>query len=887
MLSNKIIALPFGYSFVEELLNWTLKQFKDPRLLAKTTIILPSQNCIFDIFKNLSKRGTLLCPKLITLYDVGSNNPFAIPSIDNLPQVINPVERLEGMVNFVKNIYPTFSINKIIKIAKSLLLLTDEMKSVPIENLKKVIPKESDGKCYKELFDGLANYWPRYLNKIQKITKEQYEREVLLSLSSHLDSFPPEDPFIFTTTANDSLGVKTLIKTIINLPLGYVFLFGLDKEAITNSLSDISPQKILQDLVQSLKLSTEDITFLGKERSFINTFINSKDFSLKEKKEFPIELIVCDSFFKEINVISLIVRHHLEFKNIPIYVVVSSLRMAICLKEELNRWGIGANTPPLKQTTSFLFPLVDFMANPSIKNFIVFLKHPFCNQHDRTYHLSCVYSFEQEVRKKNIGFNEIKTVLAGHDHVKSIFDILEHLTLEKELFRYYFCKLLDVYKKFVSDQKEILKEFIDRFYKMDFGLLTKGAFSVLLKELLKNVQPVGGTYKDSCVYIMDFSEVNFGKPSVVILSEMNEDALVKNNKNTWLNDSMRDAIGLPSSKKATGIFAYHFCAWLNASLVYVTRSLMNERSPTIENRFVQRLKAHAYKNNISIAPKLPWILWEKQLAYEKIEITKSAPTPPTNARPKRFYVTDIEKLMRDPYGFYAKRCLNLLPLQEIERPFERLDWGIMLHAILERCIKEGIKNPNCLIKIAEPYFEKEPILKIFLKEKFYLIVEWFYKKLRERSLKSSFAEQRGEWSFDIDGCAITLLGIADRIDYDKSGNVHIVDYKTGQTPSLKDMANGFSPQLFLEALIAYKGGLGCNKNIKTVSFWKMTGIDEGGEEICLPVTPNDLNKIECGLKNLISYFLKSETPYHICPSSQKAPRYNEYAHLERLFEKTF
>ena len=44
---------------------------------------------------------------------------------------------------------------------------------------------------------------------------------------------------------------------------------------------------------------------------------------------------------------------------------------------------------------------------------------------------------------------------------------------------------------------------------------------------------------------------------------------------------------------------------------------------------------------------------------------RPSPTPPFEARPKRFSVTEIETLRRDPYAVYARRILGLEPIESL------------------------------------------------------------------------------------------------------------------------------------------------------------------------------------------------------------------------------
>ena len=58
----------------------------------------------------------------------------------------------------------------------------------------------------------------------------------------------------------------------------------------------------------------------------------------------------------------------------------------------------------------------------------------------------------------------------------------------------------------------------------------------------------------------------------------------------------------------------------------------------------------------------------------------------------------------------------------------------------------------------------------------------------------------------IKGKNIILKAIADRIELDHKGTLAILDFKTGALPTKKDVLSGLSPQLLVEAIIAFEGG---------------------------------------------------------------------------------
>jgi ATP-dependent helicase/nuclease subunit B len=81
------------------------------------------------------------------------------------------------------------------------------------------------------------------------------------------------------------------------------------------------------------------------------------------------------------------------------------------------------------------------------------------------------------------------------------------------------------------------------------------------------------------------------------------------------------------------------------------------------------------------------------------------------------------------------------------------------------------------------------------------------------------AELRGEATFD----GVLLHGKADRIDRLGTGELAIVDYKTGKAPSQAAVDEGFSLQLGLLGLIAEAGGFeGVTGQSRAHEYWSLS-----------------------------------------------------------------
>jgi RecB family exonuclease len=182
------------------------------------------------------------------------------------------------------------------------------------------------------------------------------------------------------------------------------------------------------------------------------------------------------------------------------------------------------------------------------------------------------------------------------------------------------------------------------------------------------------------------------------------------------------------------------------------------------------------------------------------------------ARPKQLSVTEIKRLIRDPYAIYARHVLGLRPLDSLMQAPDALLRGIVTHDVLEDFIKGVRDDPNALTEdrlmaLADTVLAQKvpwPEMRVLWKARLARAAPWFVSSEKDRraaALPLVF-EQKG--AAQLPDLGFTLTVKADRIDQDASGALHIYDYKTGTLPS-KDEQRYFDKQLLLEAAMAERG----------------------------------------------------------------------------------
>jgi ATP-dependent helicase/nuclease subunit B len=374
----------------------------------------------------------------------------------------------------------------------------------------------------------------------------------------------------------------------------------------------------------------------------------------------------------------------------------------------------------------------------------------------------------------------------------------------------------------------------------------------------------------------------------------------------WINRPMRSKLGLPQPERRIGLAAHDFVSALAAGRVLVTRSEREGGAPTVPSRWLARLDALlGYEPGKKAPPYIQrgrrYIAWAEAIddpgGYRPW--TRPRPRPPLDARPTELWVTHIEQWRRDPYGLYARHILGLRLLDPLEAELDAAERGSALHGALDEFLqtyKEGPLPADAVARF-EAVGEKHlgelltaPAERAFWWPRFQRLARWFVATENARRANGTrllASESRGEMKVGPRSRPLTIRALADRIDEVERGVWDIIDYKTGRTPSRKEMEALFVPQLLLEAAMAERGGFekapGKASEVH-LAYWRANGLDDGGkiEEVkgSEQLVPAMLALVE----KMAAHFADPATPYDALPYPEFGPYFNDYEHLERVAE---
>jgi ATP-dependent helicase/nuclease subunit B len=380
----------------------------------------------------------------------------------------------------------------------------------------------------------------------------------------------------------------------------------------------------------------------------------------------------------------------------------------------------------------------------------------------------------------------------------------------------------------------------------------------------------------------------------------------------WLSRPMRHELGLDLPERRIGLSAHDFAQLLGSDDVILSHAAKVGGAPAVASRFLHRLEAVAGKARWKAAK----AKGEKYVGFAneldrpaKVEpIPQPAPKPPRATRPLKLSVTAIEDWLRDPYTIYAKYILKLAPLDPVDMPLSAADRGSAIHDALGEFTQTFSAtlpdNPaQALRGIGEKYFAplmERPEARALWWPRFQRVAAWFadWEIVRRGNVSAIAAEIRGEIPIALDNeRSFVLSARADRIERRHDGTFAILDYKTGQPPTGKQVRMGLSPQLTLEAAILREGGfegIPAGASIGELVYVRLSGNNPPGEQRTLELKINKGDQAQPPdaaadyarqeLEKLIRKFEDEDQAYTSLNLSMWSNRYGTYDDLARIKE---
>lgn len=405
------------------------------------------------------------------------------------------------------------------------------------------------------------------------------------------------------------------------------------------------------------------------------------------------------------------------------------------------------------------------------------------------------------------------------------------------------------------------------------------------------------------VAIYGLLEARMARADLVICAGLNEGSWPQPpGADALLAPAILRALGVPGAEFRSGLSAHDLAGAMGAPQVVLSRALRDAEGPTLPSRFLLRVEALLGADlaqghrETAIPALLPHLDREHPRAQD---YPRPAPDPAPVLRDVPIKVTVLDRLLGDPYQFYAQTILKLKRLDPLSAdPFsDPALRGTLVHDILDKWHKAKAQEPGlALAPFAAAQFAEarvHPLFRALWQPRLIAAFTRF-----ERWIADHAAAGRKVLASEIDGemtvDGVRVLGRADRIDRLADGSLAIVDYKTGRVPGKSEVEAGFALQLGLLGLIAARGrftgktGAVVTGDATAFEYWSFGKKDEGFGKCESPMklssrqnglTPEEfLPHHDAKLAYAIREYIKGRKPF----TARKNPDYKGYTDYDQL-----
>lgn len=828
-------------------------------------------------------------------------------------------------------------------IAHSIAQLIDELQREHIshEKLRHAAPDElaEHWQATGELLYDIIEKWREARDAAGYSDPVDYRNHVMEQQALALVKNPPDTPIYMAGTTGSMPSTRALLGAVHRLEQGMVILPGLDKtldEASWQALEPHHPQYGLKQLLAHLDVSRSDVGFYGEAaEQAVDALWSSVmlpaarteawEASVQQGEQ-AIELVESATIHEEAQVIALMLRDAIEQQQTA-SLVTNHRPLAQRVAVLMGRWGVSVDDSagvamaelPVVQFLQHITSMIISRAAPV--ELLTLLKHPLCRMGYSVQdykeiiallemyvlrgvrHYSSLEGVLTSVNYADISDNNKEKLLLFINKIKDIADVLgnesdatmdawmkQHLLCAEQLAqtdeqsgaeRLWLGEQGEQVARYAADVMEAATQLsisrLSYYHDLQAQCWQRGVY-----------RPRYGTHPS--VHILSPIEARLHHSDVMILADLNEGSWPAEQQPAWLNRAMRQSLGLPELERMTGLSAHDFVSFASAKRVILSRARKDDAgSPAQPARWLERLKAVAEISDILLTMSKPWVVWAQQLNnIETYEFEQPpAPCPPAKARPKRYSVSDVDLLLSNPYGYYAKHILKLLPLDPIDEDPQRRDFGTALHAILEAFIPqfdadaEDVKLLELWLTIAEeklkPFTAARPALRAVWWPQAEAIGQRIVTHERARRVNGDIDRTIAEEKLEAQWGELTMVAKVDRVDMKRDGVIELIDYKTGQAPSGKAVKEGRAIQLPLSAAIVkdVKG-----LDVSDMAYWEVKASAKV-KEVRVADALALRDEIAPKLKTRIEASLLPEVPYLSCPHAELRPAYDDYEQLAR------
>ena len=947
-----VFTIPLHRSFADALAAGLIQRFgRNQMELARGRILLPNNRAVRAVTEAFvrASEGGLLLPRLIPVGDPEIDDRIggALDPADQaepVPPAIDPLARLLTLASIV----PADGAAERLRLAADLVRTLDALRIEEVEprRLRDAVAETDElarhWQISLEKLQLIYEKWPGILAERGAVDLAERRNRLLRRIAERWEANPPSGFTIAAGITTAAPAVAALLGRVARMPEGFVILPGL---SLANLMPDeewdalgpdedgrgeaTHPQFHLKLLLERMGVARGEVqlwrqsgraaSLASRGRAIANA-MTAPDFSHKWE-QLPragrtltgIRVAELADPAAEAQAISLALREALETPGRTAALVTPDRQLAARVSALLARWGIVADDSAgtlLSKTAAGTLQLgiaaaaAEDLAPVAL---LALAKHPLVggDGDERLAWLEAVREVDLKLRgprppagldgldrwfEQKGARDEWRTLRARVAAVAGL--LAEPVSLPR-----FAETLAKAAQQLAGDRAwggpdgrmaaELLAE-LQALSARESLMVTAADAVPLLRQLLdqRSVRPPYGGHPR--ISIWGLLEARLQHADLLILGGLNEGvwpALPA--PDPWLPPKVRATLGMATLEVRIGLAAHDFASALGAPEVLITRARRDSRSPTIASRFWLRLEA--LSGGLARDRTLERIARALDDPGPPHPVSKPAPNPPLDQRPKDIWVTAVDRLKADPFAFYARAILSLRELDPVDADHTARWKGSAVHKVFENWLREDQCDPDKLRSRAEALLAGEaihPMVRALWAPRLLEAIDSLADLERQNR-----AEGRRPLAAEIPGKAeiagIVVQGRVDRIDRLADGCLAVIDYKTGAPPTRKAVEAGFALQLGLLALIARAGGFeGVNGEPEAFEYWSLARrlLDKN------PIRPNKDRSPEEFLARTEAHFgaaardyLLGTKPFEAKLNPAYAP-YGDYDQLMRLEE---
>ncbi len=913
-----ISTIPAHLPFHQTLLNHIVAGYGDDKNALKSLwVLLPNRRSCMALRDAFGANGAAV-PNIFALGDLDKN---AIAS--ELPpptaRAISNGQRLMLATYELWRVRATLglemSIDQAARMAREMIAFLDEFEreQIPYSALAAIESERFAGHWQQSLqgVNHIARWWSRYSATHGVVSIAEMHHQWLHYLSDCWQAAPPAHGVIIAGSMGTQAATKRLLKVVAQLPRAEVIIAGLDSacaDEVWQQIEPTHPQCGAKRLLEALGVERHAVKVIGQgnvspQSAWLHHAMlpaactNVWAHHAIAAPDMPLfGLVQAANEWQEVQAIAQLVRD--TDKKVAVITPDDVLlrRLSVTLKQMKIPFNNTQSEPLVSSTKAVgLLVLADLLQQPnSSVALLAVLKMMECSAPIR----ALLYTFEttqlRGLQRKSSAIKRLKMMATSdalsddqsawiETHITALEPWINLASRSKsspeEMWNAHLACAAQLGLLNIDDAAQ---EDISNALKLLPPIETT-SYSSVLRQLLGQIKTIEPSLLDARVQLVSPIEARLITADRVILAGLNEGSWPQDaSAGLWLNDAMRQKVGLPARELAIGQSAHDFYMLSHASEVFYTRACRVGGSAILPSRWIKRLESCGSSGVMQP------VTYEPEPTPARLFAVPPAPNPPIEFRPKRLSISHIDQLLRDPYAIYARHILKLIPLDPLDAPLDAKERGSLIHTVLEkfavRVNHDATQlNETAFIAIAKQVlaqFDDYPQVALMWMPRLAQLAKWMVKLEREH--RAQYPNVLVEQAHEVSLGAWALRGRIDRQSATPANHHAIVDYKAGSSPSASEVTSGFACQLPLAAWMVQQS---CGGVVDALAYWPLgTGFSEPKTVVLHKDISALIDEYAQGIEVMLNRYLGEQTPFYAIPQPMKPPAYNDYEHLQRARE---